>query len=253
MVRGSLIARRVRPHGGRLDETDAATEDSGRSLTFPDPAPTAAGGMDGALAPREVEGESDAREERALLERAQRGDLAAYEAIVGRYEQPAFRLAYLILRDAAAAEDAAQEAFVRAYGALGRFRLGEPFRPWLLRIVANQAISARRADRRRDALAQRLRGEALSSGEPSPESVALSRERRDAVLAALATLGQEDQLVLHLRYFMDLGEAELAIALSCARGTVKSRLHRAQARLRRALVPFFPELASPLPEEGKPV
>jgi RNA polymerase sigma-70 factor (ECF subfamily) len=202
-------------------------------------------------APSDAESESARSEERGLLERAQRGDLAAYEAIVERYEQVAFRLAYLLLRDAAEAEDATQEAFVRAFGALSRFRLGEPFRPWLLRIVANQAISARRADRRRDALAQRLQSDALSSGEPSPESAALSRERRDAVLAALATLKQEDQLVLHLRYFLELGEAEVAAALSCARGTVKSRLHRAQARLRRALVPFFPELASPLPEQDE--
>lgn len=179
-----------------------------------------------------------------LIAAAQRGDLAAYEALVRRYEQPAFRVAYLVLRDVAEAEDAAQEAFVRAYDALGRFRLGEPFRPWLLRIVANQAISGQRAAVRRGAMANRYeRAELPANPEPSPEAVALGHERRDAVLAGLAHLNPEDQQVLHLRYFLDLGEAEMAAALGCPRGTVKSRLHRALERLRPVLARAFPELA----------
>jgi RNA polymerase sigma factor (sigma-70 family) len=180
----------------------------------------------------------------ALLARAQRGDLDAYEQLLGRYEEPAYRLAYLLLRDAAEAEDVTQEAFVRAHAALARFRLGEPFRPWLLRIVANQAISARRADRRRGDLVRRLEGEPRPNVEPNPEAATLLREQRDAVLGALAQLRPDDQVVLHLRYFLDLGEAELAATLGCARGTVKSRLHRAQARLRTVLAPLFPDLAA---------
>jgi RNA polymerase sigma-70 factor (ECF subfamily) len=182
-------------------------------------------------------------EERALIVAAQGGDLAAYETLVRRYEQFAFRVAYLVLRDAAEAEDAAQEAFVRAYRALGRFRADEPFRPWLLRIVANQAISGRRAAERRGAVAARYEREARGDPLPSPESVVLGHERRDAVLHGLAQLSADDQLVLHLRYFLDLGEAEVADALGCARGTVKSRLHRALGRLRPVLARAFPELA----------
>ena len=162
--------------------------------------------------------------------------------LVRRYEQVAFRVAYLVLRDAAEAQDAAQEAFVRAYGALGRFRLGEPFRPWLLRIVANQAISGQRAAARRGAVAERYEREAPGNPEPSPETVALGHERRDAVLAGLAQLSPDDRQVLHLRYFLDLGEAEVAAALGCPRGTVKSRLHRALERLRPVLARAFPEL-----------
>ncbi|HZS00470.1 MAG TPA: sigma-70 family RNA polymerase sigma factor [Chloroflexota bacterium] len=188
-------------------------------------------------------------EERALVRAAQGGDLAAYEALVRRYEQVAFRVAYLVLRDAAEAEDAAQEAFVRAYRALGRFRADEPFRPWLLRIVANQAISGRRAAERRGALATRYEREARDDPQPSPESVALGHERRDAVLRGLAQLSADDRMVLHLRYFLDLGEAEVADALGCARGTVKSRLHRALGRLRPVLARAFPELAPPAERE----
>jgi RNA polymerase sigma-70 factor (ECF subfamily) len=179
----------------------------------------------------------------ALLAAAQQGDLQAYETLVRRYEQVAFRVAYLVLRDAADAEDAAQEAFVRAHGALGRFRLGEPFRPWLLRIVANQAVSGRRAAVRRGAVAERYEREPRPNPEPSPETVALGHERRDTILAGLAELSPDDRQVLHLRYFLDLGEAEVAAALGCPRGTVKSRLHRALARLRPVLARTFPELA----------
>ena len=95
-------------------------------------------------------------EESALVERARRGDHAAYRALVRRYEQLAFRTAYLVVGSAADAEDVAQDAFVKAYQALGRFRAGAPFRPWLLRIVANEARNRRRSSRRRELFAERL-------------------------------------------------------------------------------------------------
>src|SRR5216684_2508234 len=82
------------------------------------------------------------------------------------------------------------------------------------------------------ALAERFEREAPVSREPSPEALALDRERRDGVLAGLARLRPDERLVLELRYFLDLGEAEMAATLGCARGTVKSRVHRALARLR---------------------
>src|SRR5918995_4283341 len=87
--------------------------------------------------------------DRDLVERARRGDHDAYEALVREHEQAAFRVAYVIVGSAADAEDVAQEAFVKAYRALGRFRSGAPFRPWLLRIVGNEARNHRRAAGRR--------------------------------------------------------------------------------------------------------
>lgn len=174
--------------------------------------------------------------ESTLVERARQGDADAYGALVGRYQDLAFRTAYLVVHDAAEAEDAAQEAFIRAYAGLARFRAGAPFRPWLLRIAANVARNRRRASSRRGSLVLRA-AEARASGEaaPSPEAVALAAEQRRLLLAALNGLREDDRLAIAARYFLDLSEAEMAVALGCARGTVKSRLARALGRLRAEL------------------
>src|ERR687885_1387947 len=87
--------------------------------------------------------------------RARDGDTAAYERLVSRHAQVAFRVACVLAGSAADAEEAAQDAFVKAYKALGRFRPGHPFRPWLLKIVANEAHNRRRAPGRRPALPSR--------------------------------------------------------------------------------------------------
>lgn len=149
-----------------------------------------------------------------------------------RHQESAFRTAYLIVGDAAEAEDAAQEAFVKAYYALARFRPGAPFRPWLLRIAANEALNRHTARGRRVRLAMRAAETLPADPVPSPERAALDAERRDTVLRALETLRPEDRRVIAFRYFLDLSEAEMATALDCARGTVKSRLARALGRLR---------------------
>jgi len=172
----------------------------------------------------------------ALVERARNGDVNAYEALVQHYQELAFRVAYQVTGDAADAEDAAQEAFVNAYYALGRFRPGAPFRPWMLRIVANEARNRRMAAHRRTALAQRALV-AQTSGEaaPSPETAAEAEEFRATLLASLRRLRDDDRLILAYRLFFDLSEAEMAEALKCPKGTVKSRLSRALGRLRAAL------------------
>jgi RNA polymerase sigma factor (sigma-70 family) len=175
-------------------------------------------------------------DESDLIERARRGDAAAYEEIVQRYQGIAFRVAYLIAGSAADAEEAAQDGFVKAYRALGRFRPGAPFRPWLLQIVANEARNRRRSAVRRESLALRTAAEA-ASGEaaPSPEAAVLVAERRETLLRALETLREEDREVLSCRYLLDLSEEETAATLRLRRGTVKSRTARALARLREQL------------------
>ena len=172
-------------------------------------------------------------EEPELVERAKRGDEAAYGEIVRTYQGIAFRTAYLITRDASDAEDAAQDAFVKAYYALKRFRMGAPLRPWLLQIVANEARNRRRSAGRRAGLALRAAGD-VPSGEaaPSPEGALLGAEQREQILAALEDLREEDRLVIACRYFLDLSEEETATTLGWRRGTVKSRLSRALERLR---------------------
>ena len=174
--------------------------------------------------------------EEELVERARKGDGAAFGALVRMEEEIAFRTAYLITRNAADAEDAAQAALVKAFFALPRFRRGAPLRPWLLAIVANEARNRRRGGGRREALALRAAHE-LPSGDaaPSPEGRLLAAEQRAELLAALEQLEEDDRLVLSCRYLLDLSEAETADVLSLRRGTVKSRTSRALERLRAQL------------------
>ena len=171
-------------------------------------------------------------EETEIVEQAKRGDARAYEELVQTYQGIAFRTAYLVVGNAADAEDAAQEGFVKAYRALGRFRSGEPFRPWLLKIVSNEARNRRRSAGRRDALALRAAAESSGEAAPSPETAALDAERRRTLLAAVETLPDEQRLVVTCRYFLDLSEEETAAVLDVPRGTVKSRTSRALDRLR---------------------
>jgi RNA polymerase sigma-70 factor, ECF subfamily len=171
-----------------------------------------------------------------LVRLAKDGDVRAYERLVERYRDLAFRYAFLIVRNAADAEDAAQDAFVKAYYALARFRIGEPFRPWILRIVSNEARNRRRTSGRHERLALRVverggRGDAA----PSPDAAVLDDERRRALLSALDALPERERVVIAHRYLLELSEAETAHALGLRPGTVKSRLSRGLARLRLAL------------------
>ncbi len=162
--------------------------------------------------------------------------MRAYEALVGRYQDLAYRTAYIVVGSRPDAEDAAQEGFVKAWSALPRFRLGRPFRPWLLTIVANEARNRKRAARRQGDLALRLADDLpVGDGAPPPEAAALAAERRRLLLAALGRLSEADRQVLACRYFLDLSEAEAAGALGCRPGTVKSRTSRALGRLRAVL------------------
>ena len=172
-------------------------------------------------------------EDAVLVERAQHGDTEAYGELVRRYQALATRTAYVITGGSAEAEDAAQDGFTKAYFALDRFRPGAPFRPWLLRIVANEAKNRRKAAGRRPTVDLSV-AEDRPSGDTalSPEDAALAHERRMLVVGALNRLREEDRLVIAYRYFLELSEAEMAEALGVARGTVKSRLSRAIARLR---------------------
>jgi len=168
-----------------------------------------------------------------LIPRAVRGDSAAYEEIVQRYQQVAFRTAYVITGSAPDAEDAAQEGFVKAYRALDRFRLDADLRPWLLRIVANEARNRVRSSGRRHQLELRL-AEGFRPGDaaPSPEAVAVAGDERRRLLTMVNALSEEDRLVIASRYFLELNGEETAAALGIPEGTVKSRLSRALARLR---------------------
>jgi RNA polymerase sigma factor (sigma-70 family) len=176
-----------------------------------------------------------ARDEAQLIALAQRGDVRAYEELVGRHADVAFRVACVMCGNAADAEEAAQDAFVKAYATLGRFRRGAPFRPWLLRIAANEARNRRRAAGRRTHAEARVLAEPAPLASSGAESAVLVAERDAALRAALGRLDDRDREAVYLRFFLELSEAEMAAALDCRPGTVKSRLSRALARLRAEL------------------
>ena len=175
-------------------------------------------------------------DETVLIERARDGDVRAWEEIVLLYQDVVLRTAWLITGSQADAEDAAQEAFVNAWLAIRRFRRGSPFRPWILRIVANEARNRRRGAGRRDRLA--LRAEALPDpvrAAPPAEAPALANQRRLDLPAAVDRLCDNDRAKLVCPYLLRLSPTEAAEVAGCPRGTVKSRLSRALVRLRAEL------------------
>ena len=168
--------------------------------------------------------------------RARDGDLDAYAALVARYTVRAHRAAFL-LGAGEEADDVVQESFVKAFRHLARFRVGEPFGPWLLRIVANETRNLTRSRRRRAALTLRLAtaqpGGAAADG---PVAEVLAAERRARLVAAVGGLPARERQVLVCRYFLDLSEAETARVLARPLGSVKSSTSRALNRLRGLFV-----------------
>ena len=154
------------------------------------------------------------RDERRWVREAQRGSEAALERLFRAHWGPAHRAAYLVVHDAAAAEDIAQEAFLAAVRALDRFDRRRPFGPWLHRIVVNRAIDWARA--------RSLRPEAEPVDAPAPERP----ERDDQLLRELGRLSPEHRAVIVLRYLLEYTPGEIADLLELPRGTVNSRLRR---------------------------
>jgi RNA polymerase sigma-70 factor (ECF subfamily) len=167
-----------------------------------------------------------ARDERARVRGAQRGSVSDLEALFRTHWPRAYRAAYLVTHDAAAAEDIAQESFLAALRALDTFDRRRPFGPWFHRIVVNRAIDWTRA--------RKLRAEVeLSESLPAPPEH--SRAPREDVLAALARLPPEHRAVVVMRYLLEFTPGEIAEALGLPRGTVNSRLRRGLDALQEEL------------------
>lgn len=180
---------------------------------------------------------SDGTDEALLVQRARSGDRAAYDELVRRHRPAAYRAALSITGDADEAEDATQDACIKAYLALAAFKPGSAFRPWLLQIAVNEARNRRRSGWRRAKAVERAALNNTSSGriDAEPELATLESERREALRSALSALRPTDRALVGARYFFSLSEAEMAGRLGLARGTIKSRLSRALARLRTAM------------------
>ncbi|MFP3882848.1 MAG: RNA polymerase sigma factor [Actinomycetota bacterium] len=182
----------------------------------------------------EVEGRPLAEAE--LISDAIDGDVDAFTQLVRTHQATALRVAYLVVRDHDEAADVTQDAFVKAHSALDSFRRDAPFRPWLLRIVRNEALNRVRRRDRQERLHIRVGNEVVSGGAaPSPETAYLEGEQRRHLLDAVETLPRRYRDVISHRYLVGLSEAETADVLDIPVGTVKSRTSRALDRLAKRL------------------
>jgi RNA polymerase sigma-70 factor (ECF subfamily) len=161
--------------------------------------------------------------ERAWIRGAQRGSVSDLEALFREHWSRAYRAAYLVVHDASAAEDIAQEAFLAAVRNLDRFDRRRPFGPWLHRIAVNRAIDWARA--------AKLRAEAEAQDVAAPERV----EPDERMMPALASLDPDHRAVIVLRYLLEYTPGEIADLLDLPRGTVNSRLRRGLDKLKERL------------------
>ena len=171
---------------------------------------------------------------------ARQRDETAWAQLVGRHQEAVFRLAYLILGNAAEAEEAAQDAFVRAFLSLNSFDSERPFRPWIMQIVRN---SARNRQRSLSRYAAAVRSWWQSQGVAAHHS-APNRDDAQLLWQAVRCLPAVSQELIYLRYFLGMSEAETAEILNIASGTVKSRAHRTLKRLRHIIQTDYPELVN---------
>jgi RNA polymerase sigma-70 factor (ECF subfamily) len=176
-------------------------------------------------------------EEAALVLAAQGGDTEAFGQLVRAYQRAVYRVAWGLTRNAADADDLAQETFVRAYQAIGRFRVGEPVYPWLSRITVNLAYSLFRRRRRRPetALEPLMEAGRQWGVDDDPAEGVVERERREHLGAAFDELSREHRAILVLRVVEALSYEQIGATLGIPAGTVMSRLSRARAELRAKL------------------
>ena len=170
-----------------------------------------------------------------LISRARGGDRDAFGELVEQYRDNVYRLAYRMCGNTYDADEAAQEAFVAAWRALPNFRGDAKFSTWLYRLTTNAAIDVMRREKRHQTVGD---GEMmdLADDADSPQETVERTEQQEAVQKALATLSEEYREVLLLRYMEELDYAEIAEVLQLPSGTVKSRINRAKAALKAALL-----------------
>lgn len=182
----------------------------------------------------------------ALVERVQRGERAAFDVLVLRYQHKVLKLIMRYVRDAAEAEDIAQEAFIKAYRALPAFRGDSAFYTWLYRIAINTAKNALVSSKRRPVeydldlqdpeqydLHARLKESA------TPEALLLTDEIRETVNGAIADLPEDLRAAIVLREIDGMSYEEIAAAMDCPVGTVRSRIFRAREAIDKRLRPIF--------------
>jgi RNA polymerase sigma-70 factor (ECF subfamily) len=181
--------------------------------------------------------ERETADDHELVERSKTGDRSAFEALVRKYQDRTYSVAYQILRHHDDALDVVQEAFARAYLSIGRFRGRAGFYTWLYRIVVNLAIDATRAGARRNpARPADPRGEVVRDEfGPDPWTALEAKELGERIAKAVALLSVKQRTVLTLRELDGLSYRDIAHIMNCPVGVVRSRLHAARRTLQRML------------------
>jgi len=176
-------------------------------------------------------------DEKELIQRSQAGDGEAFGVLVERYKGKVFSLAYGFTRDRAAADDLAQEVFIKAFFSLPRFKAESGFGTWLFRIAVNHSMDFLRKNRQRqkDVSLEDAGEQALSAPNASPEENLIEEGRRSLVREALARLPEKYRIILTLRDIDGLSYEDISGILKLSPGTVDSRLHRARRKLREKL------------------
>lgn len=181
-----------------------------------------------------------------LVQRVQRGDKRAFDLLVGKYQRKLFRLLSRLIRDQAEIEDVAQEAFIKAYRALPNFRGESAFYTWLYRIAINTAKNQLAANKRRaddyeldlqDPDQYEMHGRLRESD--TPEGLALTEEIRETVNQAIEALPEDLRTAIVLREVEGLSYEEIATAMECPVGTVRSRIFRAREAIDKRLKPLL--------------
>jgi len=190
---------------------------------------------------------SDREIDQQLVERVQRGDKAAFDLLVAKYQRKIFRLLSRLIRDAAEVEDVAQEAFIKAYRALPNFRGESAFYTWLYRIAINTAKNWLVSQGRRAPTSTETEiedAETFDDGEHlrdlnTPDAMLLTRQVADAVNRAIENLPEDLKTAIVLRELEGLSYEEIAETMNCPIGTVRSRIFRAREAIAEELRPVL--------------
>lgn len=179
-------------------------------------------------------------DEVAIIVRCQSGDRLAFEELFHLYRDDVFRFSYLVVRDATLAQDVVQEAFLKVFRSVGKFQFRSSFKSWLYRVVVNEAITILRRRKLKEDLHPAPGVATIAQFDSNakrwqPEEFALESEERDLLHWAVGQLDPIHRSVVVLKYFHDFSDPEIAAAVGCPPGTVKSRLYRARELLRHSI------------------
>ncbi len=189
-------------------------------------------------------------QEQEAIRQCQAGNSAGLGALFELHHLSVFRTSFGIVRRIDLAEDVTQQVFIELFTAIKRYDLRRPFPPWLHRIAVHRSLDELRRRKDRDVPIEAA-GE-LPSPSTSPEQAAEESELRANIREALGALEPNHRAAVVLRYYQGFSEAEMAVALGCRRGTVKSRVHYALRRLREILALHSPSLSEEIPSQPSP-